>query len=118
VDALARTRGPVSAAEVLAHLDGSVPLSSIYRTLTVLCDTGVASPHHSRDGITRYELAEPLQQHHHHLVCVACGRIDDVDFDSAAERAVFDVVNRVAAAHDFTPADHTLEIEGRCEACS
>jgi Fur family ferric uptake transcriptional regulator len=118
VAALSRTRGPVSAAEIHTHLDGSVPLSSIYRTLTVLADTGVASPHHARDGVTRYELAEPLQDHHHHLVCVECGRIDDVEFDGSAETAVKQAITTVAATHGFAVTDHSLEIEGRCEECA
>lgn len=118
ITALTRTRGPVSAAEIHAHLDGGVPLSSIYRTLAVLADTGVASPHHGRDGVTRYELAEPLQDHHHHLVCVKCGRIDDVEFDRESERSVKGAIAAVAASHAFQVTDHSLEIEGRCERCA
>lgn len=116
--ALTRCRGPVSAAEIRDHLDGAVPLSSIYRTLTVLADAGVASPHHGRDGVTRYELAEPLQGHHHHLVCVECGRIDDVEFGKEAERSVKGVIAAIAREHAFQVTDHSLEIEGRCERCA
>ena len=118
ITTLTRTRGPVSASEIHDHLDGGVPLSSIYRTLTVLADTGIASPHHGRDGVTRYELAEPLQEHHHHLVCIACGRIDDVEFDPASERAVRSAIASVATTHAFHVTDHSLEIEGLCEACA
>jgi Fur family ferric uptake transcriptional regulator len=118
VAALGRARGPVGAAEIHSHLDGSVPLSSIYRTLTVLADAGIASPHHARDGVTRYELAEPLQDHHHHLVCVECGRIDDVEFDGSAERAVKTAIAGIASSHGFEVTDHSLEIEGRCEQCA
>lgn len=108
----------MSAAEIHAHLDGAIPLSSIYRTLAVLTGTTVASPHHGRDGVTRYELAEPLQEHHHHLVCIECGRIDDVDVDEQAETAVHAIVAGVAAGRGFTALDHTLEIEGTCRECS
>jgi len=118
VEELVRARGPVSAAEIHARLDGSVPLSSIYRTLSVLTETTVASPHHGRDGVTRYELAEPAQQHHHHLVCIECGRIDDVEFDEPAETAVHAIVTGVAAGCGFSALDHTLEIEGICKECS
>jgi Fur family ferric uptake transcriptional regulator len=118
VDALARARGPVSAAEIRIHLDGAVPLSSIYRTLGVLTQTDVASLHHSRDGVTRYELAEPLQHHHHHLVCISCGRIDDVEFSAEAEATVHAVVSGVASDRGFRAVNHALEIEGTCEECS
>jgi Fur family ferric uptake transcriptional regulator len=118
IAALTRSRGPVSAAEIHDHVGGSVPLSSIYRTLTVLTDAEVASPHHGRDGITRYELAEPLQDHHHHLVCMECGRIDDVEFGRDAERAVRGAIEAVATDHGFAATDHTIEIEGRCQRCA
>ncbi|MCH7584014.1 MAG: transcriptional repressor [Acidobacteria bacterium] len=118
VDALTRARGPLSAAEIHLSLDGGVPLSSIYRTLTVLTDAEVVALHRSRDGVTRYELAEPLQHHHHHLVCVECGRIEDVQFDEPAEIVVHEIVSRVASGRGFRAVSHTLEIEGSCERCS
>jgi Fur family ferric uptake transcriptional regulator len=118
VDALAQARGPVSAAEIRIHLDGAVPLSSIYRTLGVLTQTDVTSLHHSRDGVTRYELAEPLQHHHHHLVCISCGRIDDVEFAAETEAAVHEVVASEASDRGFKAVNHSLEIEGTCEECS
>lgn len=118
LEALTHSPGPVSATELHAGLDGAVPLSSIYRTLAVLCDAAVATPHHGRGGVTRYELAEPLQRHHHHLVCVECGRIDDVEFASEAEKSVHTVVASVAAEHGFRAIDHAVEIEGVCGRCS
>lgn len=118
VDALAIARGPVSAAEIHRYLEDGVPLSSIYRTLTVLNDAGVIALHHSRDGVTRYELAEPIQHHHHHLVCVECGKIEDVQFDDEAETIVDQIVNRVASGRGFAAVNHTLEIEGKCRRCS
>ena len=84
----------------------------------MLTATDLISPHHGRDGITRYELAEPLQQHHHHLVCLECGRIDDVAIGDRDEDAVHVIVNNVSSAHGFTARDHMLEIEGICERCS
>ena len=118
VEALTRARGPVSAAEIHTHLDGAVPLSSIYRTLTVLADIDIAASHHSRDGVTRYELAEPLQRHHHHLVCIECGRIDDVELGTVAETTLHRLSNAVAADHSYAALDHSLEIEGRCKECA
>lgn len=95
-----------------------MPLSSIYRTLAVLAEHGVASPHHSRDGVTRYELAEPLQDHHHHVVCLACGRIEDVELDRQAETRLRELAAQVAGAASYSVSDHSLEIEGLCAECA
>ena len=72
VTALSAADGPRSAAELHRDID-AVPLSSFYRTLTVLEDAEVLAPHHGARGLTRYELAEWIGGHHHHLVCTNCG---------------------------------------------
>ena len=78
IRALATADGPRSASELYQDLRARVPLSSLYRSLTVLEGAGVLSPHHGTRGMTRYELAEWLAGHHHHLVCVDCGAVDDI----------------------------------------
>ncbi|MCI0543263.1 MAG: transcriptional repressor, partial [Actinobacteria bacterium] len=65
ITALSKADGPRSAAELQGDLD--IPLSSIYRSLAVLEEAGVLDPHFGQRGVTRYELAEWLRGHHHHL---------------------------------------------------
>jgi Fur family ferric uptake transcriptional regulator len=117
VAALEAADGPMSAAELHAAIDGSLPLSSIYRTLTVLEETGVLAPHHGTKGLTRYELAEWLGGHHHHLICIDCGSVEDVAVADAHEREVDRIVAEIGAAASFTAVNHALEIEGRCGRC-
>lgn len=109
--------GPRSAAD-LHHLIGDrVPLSSIYRSLSVLEEAGVVSPHYSTKGVTRYELAEWLTGHHHHLVCVSCGDVEDIAIDVELEMQLEAIVDKIGDDVGFEPADHALEIEGRCMRC-
>ncbi|NNC75980.1 MAG: transcriptional repressor, partial [Acidimicrobiia bacterium] len=96
---------------------GDLPLSSIYRSLSVLEDAGVLSPHHGTRGLTRYELAEWLRGHHHHLVCVGCGAVEDVSVTDRHEAQVHQIVEEISAAASFVPIGHALEIEGRCVQC-
>jgi Fe2+ or Zn2+ uptake regulation protein len=118
VAALAAAEGPRSANELHAEIGNDVPLSSLYRTLAVLGETGVLVPHHGARGITRYELAEWIAGHHHHLVCTECGGVEDIDIPSHHEAAIRAVVGDIAALASFTPTDHVLEIEGRCTRCT
>lgn len=118
VDALARASGPMSAAELSVELGTGVPLSSIYRSLAVLEEAGVISPHLGAKGLTRFELAEWLTGHHHHLVCVDCGSVADVDIPESKEETVRNVVADIAALASFNAIDHALEIEGRCARCA
>jgi len=83
-----------------------------------MSDAEVLSPHHGTKGITRYELAEWLMGHHHHLVCIDCGAVDDVELSGELEATLEQLVSQAAGAGDFTATGHALEIDGRCAACS
>ena len=118
VEVLAKASGPMSAAELSEELSPDVPLSSIYRTLTVLEEAGVIAHHLGAKGLTRFELAEWLTGHHHHLVCLDCGSVADIDIPQAKENSVRSLVAEIAAIASFDATDHALEIEGRCARCA
>jgi Fe2+ or Zn2+ uptake regulation protein len=118
IDTLARAKGPMSAGELSENLGPAVPLSSIYRTLSVLEEAGVVAHHLGAKGLTRFELAEWLTGHHHHLVCVECGAVADIDIPAAKEASVRDLVSEIAELASFQATDHALEIEGRCAQCA
>lgn len=118
VNALAMSDGPKSAAELSEEIGSTVPLSSLYRTLATLEAAGVLAPHFSSPGLTRYELAEWLTGHHHHLVCLECGQVEDIEASPAVEKKLQDVVTTVADGASFTESNHALEIEGLCSNCA
>lgn len=118
VAALASASGPMSAAELADSMDGAIPLSSLYRTLSVLEDSGVVAHHLGAKGLTRYELAEWLAGHHHHLVCLDCGSVADIEIPPGKEDEVRSMISEIAAAASFSPTDHSLEIEGHCDRCA
>jgi Fur family transcriptional regulator, ferric uptake regulator len=114
---IAAANGPRSAAELHSALADKVPLSSLYRSLTVLEEAGVVVPHHGAGGVTRFEMAEWLSGHHHHLVCTECGAVEDIEIPKAHERRLRDLIADVSEAASFAATDHSLEIEGRCSRC-
>ncbi len=118
VDVLASAEGPLGAAEISDRLRGAVPLSSVYRSLAVLEEAGVLIPHFAQKGLTRYELGEWLRGHHHHLVCIACGTVEDVTLPDALEEAMDRIVRDIGGLTRFDAANHSLEIEGRCTRCA
>ena len=118
IGALAEADGPRSAAELSRVIGEAVPLSSLYRSLAVLEEAGVLAPHYSSPGLTRYELAEWLTGHHHHLVCIECGRVQDLAANDVIERRLQEIVADVARDASFTDLNHALEIEGQCAQCA
>lgn len=118
VTALCDADGPLSVAELTDQMGNAVPTSSVYRTIAVFEEAGVVSHHLATREMARYELAEWLRGHHHHLVCIDCGRVDDIEVDDHLEQDVERVVDLIASGTSFKPTNHALEIEGRCGACA
>jgi Fur family transcriptional regulator, ferric uptake regulator len=118
VATLAGSDGPRSAAELQASIGSSLPLSSLYRSLAVLETAGVVVPHFGKKGVTRYELAEWLQGHHHHLVCLDCGAVEDLALPQSYEEKVRELVEEIGSTALFTPVNHAFEIEGVCSRCA
>lgn len=117
VSAMQLSTGPRTATEIARECPRDVPISSLYRTLSILDEARVVRKHYDADGVARYELAEWLTDHHHHVVCVSCGRIDDVALDEAHEIAIHDIAAHLGVQTGFRVLDHVLEVEGVCEDC-
>jgi len=88
-----------------------VGLSTVYRTLKLLVDAGLASRRDFGDGIMRYEPCSD-EGHHDHLICIRCGAI--IEFENQKIEAL---QKEVAALKGFTVTRHRLEIYGYCEKC-
>ena len=117
VQAILEAGGPRTAAEIQVELGDAVPLSSLYRSLSVLTESGVLVAQHDSGGIMRFELAEWLTGHHHHFVCVSCGTAIDVTPNPDQERAIETLIEEMASANGFAVTGHRFEIEGRCRSC-
>lgn len=87
----------------------NIGYTTVYRTMKLLCDAGLATERHFDDGITRYEIEH---EHHDHLVCLRCGKI--IEFEcSMIESAQQDIANR----YMFRVLRHRHELYGHCSEC-
>ena len=92
--------------------------SSLYRNLAILEQAGSVRRLTSVDDVARFELAEELTEHHHHLVCSDCGRIDDVTFPGEIEQALGRAASAANEQRGFAVDSHRLELVGTCPDCS
>ena len=83
VDLLVSAGHPVSIEDIAERLPG-LPRSSAYRHLTDLQAAGLIRRVTASDEYTRFELAEDLTEHHHHLLCINCGKVIDVTLPAAS----------------------------------
>jgi Fe2+ or Zn2+ uptake regulation protein len=117
VDVLAASEHPVSLPQLLERRRG-LAQSSAYRNLAVLERAGVVHRIASTDGFARYELAEDLTTHHHHLICSSCGSVSDFTVPGDLEHTIGKALGRAAARSNFTVEDHRLDLIGRCSSCA
>jgi len=89
-----------------------VGLATVYRVLTQFEQAGILSRSNFEGGKAIFELNEG--QHHDHLVCLDCGKVEEF-FDAQIEERQ----HAVAKAKGFTIAEHALSLYAHCtkEAC-
>jgi Fur family ferric uptake transcriptional regulator len=116
VEALRRAGRPSATPDLVRGRRG-MPQSSVYRNLSVLEQVGAVRRVNTEEGIGRYELAEDLTTHHHHLVCRVCGAVEDVTIPSRLERAVERELDDAAAEVGFEGVDHRVDLIGTCRSC-
>jgi Fur family ferric uptake transcriptional regulator len=87
----------------------NIGYTTVYRTMKLLADAGLASEHHFDDGITRYEIE---QEHHDHLVCVKCGKIIEFECEMIEQTQ-----EQIAARYRFRVLRHRHELYGHCSEC-
>lgn len=104
----------VSIEELLSEVrrkDPRVGYATVYRTLKLLTECGVAFERKFGDGLTRYELADD-DTHHDHLICDDCGMI--IEFE---EPRIEELQEDIARRHGFRLVRHKHEMYGVCPAC-
>ncbi len=90
-----------------------IGLATVYRTLELLSDLKVIHKLNFGDGVARYEFgAEGAERHHHHLVCVHCGAVDEM-----MEDLLENVEQKVEEEFRFKILDHRLIFHGICHRC-
>jgi len=93
--------------------DPRVSVATVYRTMKLLAECGLAVPRRFGEGQTRYESSSRRHgEAHDHLICTSCGQI--VEFESERISAL---QRRLARRHGFEVERRRVELYGRCAAC-
>ena len=116
VTTLSTAGRPLSVPEILAANE-ALPQSSAYRNVTVLIEAGVVRRVTGVDDHGRFELAEELAGHHHHLACARCGTVEDVVPSSRLERAMDEAARLIAEEQGYEVISHQFDLVGTCPSC-
>jgi Fur family ferric uptake transcriptional regulator len=116
VELLGRQDCCVTAQEIFDDLRDEgrrVGIASIYRTLEQLCREGYVQRIDIGAGTTRFEPVDASGEHHHHLVCDDCGKVEAFA-DAQLERALRKVEGRTG----YSVAGHDVVLRGACRDCA
>jgi Fur family ferric uptake transcriptional regulator len=112
LEAFLEARGHITAEDIYGRVRDKHPhigYTTVYRTMKLLCEAGLAHERRFEDGVTRYEIHH---EHHDHLVCVRCGKI--VEFEC---QMIESAQNDIAARYGFQILRHRHELYGHCRNC-
>ncbi|MGE3621975.1 MAG: Fur family transcriptional regulator [Acidimicrobiia bacterium] len=116
VELLAEADHPVTIPELMSS-HAEVALSSAYRNFVVLEQVGVVTRILSGEH-ARFELTEEVRgDHHHHLICSSCGRVEDFTVPSSVERSLEKALAKAIEGSTFVPVAHRLDLIGTCGDC-
>lgn len=114
IDTFFDSGGHQSVEELWARVrknDARVSVATVYRTMKLLSESGLAHARNFGDGQTRYEAA--IGRHHHdHLICTNCAKI--IEFENDRIETLQDAV---AKKHGFRVTSHKMELYGLCREC-
>jgi Fur family ferric uptake transcriptional regulator len=98
--------------ERVRSIDPRISQATVYRTMKLLTECGLAAARNFLDGQTRYEKSDESGEHHDHLICLRCDTI--VEF---VDERIEQLQDHVAKAHGFVVSDHKMELYGLCATC-
>lgn len=114
LDVLRRQRHPLTNKEIHEALpDGNCDLATIYRSMHMLEEMKMVKRFDFGDGVARFELlVEGDDGHHHHLICVQCAEVVEIEQCFARE-----LEEKIAAGNGYKAITHKLEFFGICPGC-
>jgi Fur family ferric uptake transcriptional regulator len=116
IELLSRQDCAMTAVEIddrLRATDQGIGRASVYRTLEQLEELKLVHRLEMGRGMASYERANPSGDHHHHVVCKRCGRVEPFE-DPGLERAIGRLERRVG----FEVSEHEVVLRGRCPRCT
>jgi Fur family transcriptional regulator, ferric uptake regulator len=116
IELLARQDCAVTAIEIddrLRATGQAIGRASVYRTLEQLEELKLVHRLDVGRGMASFERVAPSGEHHHHVVCETCGRVEPFE-DRGLERAIGRLEGRVG----FAVSEHEVVLRGRCPRCA
>jgi len=113
IETLVNHGGHITADDLALQVQATAPhvgRMTVYRTLDLLTELGLARPIFQGTGAAHYILM--AEGNHHHLICTRCHNVIEFDKCTADE-----LVKQLAKQFNFSVRSHLLEVHGLCQTC-
>ena len=120
LEVLSRSSKHLSAEEIYHRVHQVYPaigLTTVYRTLELLVNTGILTKHEFGEGRARYEYMENSQKEHAHLICSNCGIVIDCSDIDIEKFGLDKILKEVSTHYDFEVKRKRLVFHGLCKEC-
>ncbi|MBD3264863.1 MAG: transcriptional repressor [Candidatus Omnitrophica bacterium] len=123
IDLLSNSKKHLSAEDIflkIHNISPNIGLTTVYRTLEVLVETGMVCKLDFGDRRARYEFSQGIEKekHHHHLVCTNCNRIIDyTDFIEDEIELLKKTEKGLSKKYKFEIKNHIIQFYGLCNEC-
>lgn len=97
---------------IVTREDLEIGIATVYRTLQLFEELKIVHRVNFDDGFSRYELIRGREDHHHHLICLGCGKVIEVKLD-----LVESLEKEIEKREKFHIVDHNVQFYGYCKGC-
>jgi Fe2+ or Zn2+ uptake regulation protein len=104
---------PQTMKELVEALDGVIDRASIYRTIALFESLHIVQRIHI-GWKYKIELSQRFLDHHHHITCLICGKLETLRANDALET----LINNLAKKQGYTMSTHQIELQGICKTCT
>lgn len=118
LEIVGKAKTPLDIAQIFEELkrrNFQIDRATVFRIIKLYTDQGIINKLEFREDKARFELAS--LPHHHHAVCLECGRIADINERELAAVDMEDLEKQVNKKLSFKTSVHSLELFGLCSNC-
>lgn len=111
LETLLQDHGPFSIEDLQQRLGEACDLATIYRNMALFESLHLVESVDFGDGLARYEWASTEHEHHHHIICQHCHKVEQLEFCFVKE------LEKLVQKRGYSDVSHRMEFYGTCERC-
>lgn len=111
IEILLRDHGPFSIEDLQSRVSEDCDIATVYRNMSLFEGLSLVQHVEFGDGLARYEWSGAGHEHHHHIICQRCHRVEELEYCFVRE------LEKLVRDRGYTEVSHRMEFYGICQTC-